>query len=723
MLYGQSMQRIAAAITRCSGQYANSSFAATCYNFGTGTDLVIKDKEWRMYKAFYKSEKQKIQQRRADELALNFCKGFNRCIGSDQFNPAAAGMLNYSNWSASAFFDILQPCSGYRYELYRGKIRRFTGANDIPVPSANDVEYQLYLESGQCPNARDLQYFLDAMGKNGKLLVGGLLDTIGAFTPRLYKAVHNNTMPVTHQPYQLVSSMSGTQLTARFLNTSTGIYDCTLVLDGTPAMLNWFYVKGFWGLKYKYTSGTTQYFEIHAFVDHDANINTPLRDTLVTGYIGCLNLINCLDSFKQECKPSQLAIDYANLITALKANGEYNGTAISLNVTKYSPFVTQTIRNYIGSSNPLVWNYIGPGGEIRELGTPKMLRINFDQPSLPAFQWLADMQPTNAGAGFTVKAYSAPGVYNTLSGYVIDGAFAVMSMGTCAYPLPRDCRTREHTNKQELEALLNNLFSTNPVATDLNTNKYFTPSLRTYLGLGSFTLTNLSMQDSTFTMNISLNCQGTVPPVGGGTGTGTITPGDGGQATMAVTGGEVGLPPPDCVPICQIYFKKASNSTNNFNNLVGFSNMDVVETERTGGRNYAFKITAHFAGGATEVIYGYTSCIPVRDCNECDVQHTGGSGGGGGTAIIVEGNEYLVTEPGEHNAAAENLEVSPGGSTNAVQFIPPPCGEVFYSYINAVSLYNSRHGYAPGNPGYLYTTNENLFRTDPTHYANVSRHT
>ncbi|MGD1844172.1 MAG: hypothetical protein ACFB10_02135, partial [Salibacteraceae bacterium] len=83
---GYSMPAFAAVSARCGNYYGTP--AASCANYGTGTDAAILDQEWNAFKNFYLSYKTQLKETRdRDHAIANDC--YNGCIGVDIFVPNA----------------------------------------------------------------------------------------------------------------------------------------------------------------------------------------------------------------------------------------------------------------------------------------------------------------------------------------------------------------------------------------------------------------------------------------------------------------------------------------------------------------------------------------------------------------------------------------------------------------------------------------------------------
>src|SRR5690606_29374169 len=70
---------------------------------------------------------------------------------------------HHQAWSSS------QPCSVHRHFFYRNKTKRFSTHEDATKEDANSTAYELYLQTGQCPNAFTLQHLLNEIAQGNNL--------------------------------------------------------------------------------------------------------------------------------------------------------------------------------------------------------------------------------------------------------------------------------------------------------------------------------------------------------------------------------------------------------------------------------------------------------------------------------------------------------------------------------------------------------------------------
>lgn len=179
------------------------------------------DQVWNVFKFMYLSEKQHIEQQLVTFYAVeNGC--YNGCIGDHIPGfPLADGFVR------KFLFDN-QPCSVTSMEAYADKERRFVipaasvdlsgDPKDIAQRMENQGDYQLYLNTGQCPNDFDLEFFLNGLAQENKLTTTTLVQPFEEFTVQLYRNISgldptvDNYMEYTWSP----TISSSTQLDVDF---------------------------------------------------------------------------------------------------------------------------------------------------------------------------------------------------------------------------------------------------------------------------------------------------------------------------------------------------------------------------------------------------------------------------------------------------------------------------------------------------------------------------
>ena len=509
-----SMIEAAAITARCGTMYGTTPGTATCQKFGQDVGLDptentrIRDMEWNMFKNFYLSEKRKLQQVRADYIGIHSCKEYNGCIGNSDYNPFVSGMLGAGSgfsFLSSPYFDHLQPCSAFFMNQYLTKQKRFIGPDDIHSPSPSEMDYQMYLQTGQCPMAVDLQSLLSGLASHSKLdnAAGEDLTHYGEFTPDMYNEVSGGA-PSSFIPYLWKGNDLGNTLKAYFYNTLTNSNVCEVNLDKTgTGIASWSNIVAISQLTYTSTSGSLYNFTVMATVV----TGTTTSYKVLTGS-SCLKITGC--SFPPVCDANDFAKDLSKLMSALIFNHDLTNSSVDLSipVSDYLPLLTTNIKTALGTTNnSLIWNFTGSNFELFDGAAPtKKLIIKFTGFS-PTTYNISNLYPTvkafanvksNNENFFTIDGIDAlNSTVVTINGSVTlmnGSASSEISMGTCGLPQPLTCTGDPNQLRTDLGALLKDVLLKKPFTgnIDLTTSTDYTTLIQSYLPSG---LTHTSSSD------------------------------------------------------------------------------------------------------------------------------------------------------------------------------------------------------------------------------------
>jgi RHS repeat-associated protein len=589
-----SMWEFADLSVNCGTTYGTTTDLQNCLatnNPQTHTSkyqYINTDSEWEKFKYLYLAAKQQLQQNAADASALSgSC--YNGCIGTQSFSSTSSGM------SSAQFTSSNQPCSSGTYKLYSNKIKRFQNASDVMGSVSNTqatvdklknkVDYELWIQTGQCPKARDLQYFLSKLASSNNLATTVPLINYQEFTLALYKDL---TASSSYVSYSWTPVKNGTTLNATFPGSSLCTLGVNLTFTSTYSWANYpgsFKITGFKQLTY--TSGTN--FTIVADVDNDNNPATPTVEAALTGTT-CFNIGSCSTDFaqtiNQECIPTQSDLDMLNLWNTLITNAAFSSSAINLESATYSPYFTEQLKPYTGSTTTnWAWQTSGNTRTINSTGSSNTLVITFS--SLPGtYTSFANFTPTGSG-GFTVIPYNGTTALTQISGTItLNRTGYTFPVGNCASPSL--CSDAKYKTGKDLTALLNNLTSATPPPAFLSTttltyNPLLTPLLKSYIGgsvSAGYTWGNVSSTDPTLSASLLSGANN----------------------------------------MCQVNltFIDATDATYKMSTITGFSDLYADETNLTNGISYSFTIRAWFGANGSKLLKG-TSCFPLFNCHECSV--------------------------------------------------------------------------------------------------------
>lgn len=312
---------------------------------------------WNMFKFLYLSEKQKIAQELGAYHAVeNKC--YNGCIGDviPGF-PFAHGFLNQ-------FVDLTntQPCNITKAGNYEKKERRFVVAEalvdvsgdpkDVIKRLENSGDYQLYQNTGQCPNDFDLEFLLNGLANRDKVAkTTTALQTIPEFTVQLYRNISGLNPEVdTYEQYNWNPSITNnTQLDVNFTIPSgtprfaTNVQTCLssrplfrLNIQNNsfqPTALNWNDYGTVWRIErfqdLSSTTGTPSTFSVLAKIAFLAGAPSSLQNTKMEVVISgetCVKLGGCETVLSNDQNAINTTINAQNgFANPCPANNVLNG--------------------------------------------------------------------------------------------------------------------------------------------------------------------------------------------------------------------------------------------------------------------------------------------------------------------------------------------------------------------------------------------------------------
>jgi len=615
-----SMPEAAAIIARCGTIY--NSVNTSCTYFGTNITInpvindSVRNKEWNIFKNLYISAKQQIEQKRDDKITLDPLfndLGYNGCIGNTSFNPATSGMLNFSNYWSSQYFNPQQPCYYGTAALYGSKAKRYVNATDISnLGNQNSAGLQNYLQTGQCPIATDLQNFLSGMAYTTKLstTVSEYLYNHPEFSLNMYNTLAGTSS--TQINYYWIASVSGNVLTGKIVNPNTNGF-CTTTLDKTGSgIVNWTDIVGFDQLGFTGISGGSSTFTITAKVQISPG-NFIYKH--ISGTTSCFQLNDC--KFQPVCNANAFAIDASNLMGALASNGNLSASNFTLN-GNYTVLLTQTIANALGVPYPTPGNYIWnwPGGttkyfELSNSNYPQKIRftINSTAPivtinattlnNIKSFSGMV----SNYQNLFKVTANDVNGVglfvINGATDLINGGSTTGISMGDCQLPQSLNCQDQAVQITTDLGLLLKDVLLKKPYTgnIDLFSSTQMTNLIKSNLPAG---ITSTSSVDNNNSGTNNLPYYDTL--------------------TFNIPGCTLKLWERSRSTTPQLYFSQLTN----FNGITITGNADAF-----GYFHNFYGIGSYAAGAAvkTDTIFGST-CLNLKNCISCGDGSPGIQNGG-----------------------------------------------------------------------------------------------
>lgn len=624
-----SMWEIADISVNCGTTYGTTAEIQACLaSFNPGPpankyQYISNDQEWEKFRSLYLAAKQQMQQSAMETSAMSgSC--YNGCIGTQSFDPQGAGMITNPIGSCQ-FVNANQPCSNGTYRLYSSKIKRFQNGNDVMGSIKgnaqavadrlkNKVDYQLYIQTGQCPKARDLQYFLGKLAATNNLATIVPIKNYQEFTLALYRDL---TASSSYIAYNWNPVKNGTTLNTTFTGGSTS---CSIGVNLTfTSTYNWtnyitsFKITGFKQLTFTSLVGSTYNFTVVADVDHDNNSSTPTVEAILTGTT-CFAIGNCSGNFVNECVPTQSAIDLQTLWNALITNSAFNSSSVNLETSPYSSFFVAPLKSYVGSTTTTwTWNTSGNNRTISSTGSSSYLTIAFS--SLPSpLTSFSDFIPGASGT-FTVTPWNGTTAYSPITGTVtLTRPGYSFTVGSCGSPSL--CTDSKYKTGKDLTALLNSLTSATPPPAILSTttltyNPNLSPLLKSYIGGSDVT----------------------------GYTWGSVTSTDSLLSASILSGAN---------NLCQVNlsFTENTSSTYKMSMITGFTDLLYADEQNlTDGVSYSFTIKALFGANGSKVLKG-TSCIPLFNCHECAANES---------ISLVSDGEFRTTTCASFTASSSDL--------------------------------------------------------------------
>lgn len=660
-----SMMEFAAITTRCMNLQLGTYPGTACTLWGDDIGIdpaeneLKRDQAWMAFRSLYFSAKQKILQDIVLDLTLTDPDyyGYNACIGNVNFNHFANGFLTMGFAPgpiftvAGQYFNTEQPCAGGRWLYYENKQIRFGTPSRVANKSVQQIAYQQYLITGQCPNAATLQSVLNEIASTGQLDDAGFsLDSLNAFSGLLLSL--NNFDPGTDdQNINWVQTTISSGILQAVWNEAGGAAFATLELvkdPGDTLGYSWSQVIGFSNLYY---TGTGSYgFTAIAIVQIGGAIyQVPISGTTT------LPIGNC--QFEEVCEKNDLGRDMQQLFQSLaEATVLSIGTPINLSTTSaFNSIITDNIEGAVSLSSPgnLSWVFDAgiPAFKITNAANSDYLRLGINSFSPSTFT-VANMNligsidelvvgPNNT---FELVCNDAFGDYLVTikcdAVRVTSGDLEAIQLGDCDLPTPLLCEGEPYRNLEDLKTVLADVLVNQNAPFDLYGSLDLTTSLEGQIN------------------SITGHAIGTVSSLGGG---------------------KKGLTfnlPTDCD--LTLKYDSISGLNFSFDSIISVEELEVSGETNTFGSNNSFDVVvkASISGTIHTIVLEGFSCLNLKECISCT-----GETGFAYTASQLDSIDsvYIST-----NVLVEM------GTTAAYQY-----------YCDLIDTFNVHHGLTPLDPDYV----------------------
>lgn len=619
---GYSIFELAGVMAKCPGTFTLSGAPASgCTDFGVTTDPTEMNAEWVAFRSLYLGEKQKLQGKEAHAYVKANCskRGVNGCIGNTDFNPLVYGITGSESPSYLGNADMV--CGDDHAGLYLSKQKRFITPVDMNNSSESEAAFNLYYNTGQCPEAIYLQTFINGVNTEGNLFNTFNLMHKPYFNRDLYAKINdlNGGIASSYTDYTYTPTLSGQKLTIQFEDQNTSTFsDCEIELT-LAVPYSWSNLTSLSNIVDDPTNSDPLVFIFTAMIDDDGDPQTPDKEVQGSGR-SCFAVSGC--SFKTNCPPSAFAKDLVVLMNTLLASSgsDLFSSGVDLEVAPYDARMSDEIKGYMA---PIVdqrkWRYNG-GSKFylysTNGSTTNEVEIQFlayEDPSgsfnsgnLSQITLFESIQPDPQTAhGFFITAYydDGSGMIRpvTIKGIInfTVGTFNNLWInGECGGYTPSLCKSTEHKTKDALEPFLEHIVNNPPGSpTLLSGITQWTSLLQDQLGMGSYKIQQTGIEFNTITYNITSE---------------EFTPGS-----------------PES--ICEIKLYRIDPYYTNrydFADIIALREIEVDQDLLIDGKAYSFTVLAEYTNGVTERIAGYTSCLPVKDCG-CAGRPTISEGGNG----------------------------------------------------------------------------------------------
>jgi len=507
----RSIPELASYMARC-GNTLGSTPAPGCFDFDniSGIPTVILDQQWSQLKMYYLSMKQGIQRQMEDCKAKYSCNAYNGCIGEENYNPMAAGMINLPaygnntvmgiifnmiNYYNSPNFNPLQPCNSTTAAFYVNKIKRFSTPSTDLDETAQSTSYQVYLATGQCPLAFATEQLINKLISEGTLEGTGVLLNNYQELQAFYNADNNYFFPGALPQLTYNSTSTPTQITATWDDPSP--YTQVHFILNKSASIPWSDIISIGQL-----SATGNTFTATAFY---YDIDDTLRTFPITGELTEFNLSYC--NFPPVCTEAPIAANLDVLFNTILLEDKIESTSLvginPLVLTSGSMpnLVTTAIANAAFVGTNLGWKYDAslPGFSIENLSTPGdglKLKILSTEPStfnLNDLDQINFFDPIESGpqGTFSIIGHLAGNIlvkFNCDATRLINGESYMVKIGNCELPTPLSCvgdvyENTDYVSNLLFDVIVNRPFEGNNI--DIFTSTELHPGLIDFLPLGT----------------------------------------------------------------------------------------------------------------------------------------------------------------------------------------------------------------------------------------------
>lgn len=503
-----SMMEFAGILTRCSnlplGTYP--SLACTLWGNDVGIDPteneLKRDQAWMAFRSLYFSVKQKMYQDIVKTATLTDSDyyGYNACIGNGNFNHFENGFITVGFTSGPIFtvggqyFNPDQPCSEGTWPYYQNKQIRFGTPANLSGMSPQEVAYQTYLVTSQCPNASALQSVLSEVAGSEKLDDASFsLNSLNSFSGLLL-AMNNYSTSTANQNIDWVQTTINSSILEVLLNKvgSTPFATLSLLKDPLDSLgYSWSQVIDFSNLYSTGNTGSFHGFTVTATVQMGSNIyHVPVTGTTT------IPLGNC--QFEDLCEKNDLGRDIEQLFQAFALSTIFdNSTSTNISTEPaYDSFITSPVTHAVSLNSPgnLFWAFDPgiPAFKITNAANSDYLRMGITAFTPSSFtvanmNLIGSIEKLVVGQGNTFDLVCNDAYGNYLVTIKCDAVRVTSSgmqsieLGDCGLPTPLLCSSEPFKNTEDLEDIFSDILVNQNEPFDLYNSVEMSSSLETQI--------------------------------------------------------------------------------------------------------------------------------------------------------------------------------------------------------------------------------------------------
>ncbi len=520
--------------------------------------------------------------------------------------------------------------------------------------NANSTSYELYLQTGQCPNAFSFGHLLNDLVSTNNLTNSNFNLNSSAHLAGLFQAnnSYNNPGPIPSLDYN--ATVTSNTISADWIDNSNSSIFATMTLNKSTTQ-NWVDVTGIINL---YATGP------YAFSAEATYFDSITKVFPITGTITHFKLEGC--TFEQECVSNQLALD---LTTVFNILGGDNNLFSTSNIDLVNYYSTSAGAN-IGLTSLYIENAANVGSNLywKNLGNGKV-KI-FDANGVQNDGLYIEMDPvlyqdygtslvgfypikTTGNFSFEMEVQLTSGIQTIITGVMYqihNGDTIGISTGNCDLPIPNSCQGQDYEVFNDLKPLLEDVLSNYDGVSniDLFSSVYTTPAIVAGFDYDTTQTTSVNQIDSLIISSSN----------------------------------------------CELILSLNPSQYVQFNNLISISDLELTgaTNAQSGFNNFVFVGTFNTPSGAIQdTVYGST-CFSLKDCFPCGKNPIDTIGGNPQSNNFINTiKNRLLLSYSNFNNGGNLLGRNSGGKTQFSINSFNNCESEYDHYLNCVDDFNNNY--------------------------------